>query len=208
MLSFISTRILTRGLGAAAWPARGLGTRGLGTAAQPTRVWNVYLAGEIHSAWRTDLAAGVRARELPIELTSPNPSHADSDDCGAIILGMEESRPNWDAHSARMNLIRTKTLINSADIVVVRFGDKYRQWNAAFEAGYASALGKPVVIQHPPELGHMLKEVNAGALAVCEDLDQVLSVLDYTITGRLPPPRDGPAFVPIADRLGKGNPSP
>jgi hypothetical protein len=63
---------------------------GLATIDRPARVWRVYLSGEIHSAWRAELAAGVRARKLPIELSSPNPSHADSDDCGAIILGMEE----------------------------------------------------------------------------------------------------------------------
>lgn len=209
--------------------------RGLANAASQ-RTWRVYLSGEIHTDWylaalcppprpsllraayaapavaaprrRDQIAAGVLKRQLPIELSGPNTSHADSDDCGAIILGMEEKRPNWDAIGARMNAIRTKTLITEADVVVVRFGEKYRQWNAAFEAGYASALGKPIITQHPPAISHMLKEVNAGALAVCEDVEQVLDTLDYTITGRLPAPRDGDAFVPIVDRLGKGNPAP
>lgn len=150
----------------------------------------------------------MRERQLPIELSGPNASHADSDDCAAVILGMEERRPNWDAAGARMNAIRTKTLLAEADVVVVRFGDKYRQWNAAFEAGYAAALGKPLITQAPPAISHPLKEVNASALAACEDVEQVLETLDYTITGRLPAPRDGGAYVPIADRLGKGSPAP
>lgn len=101
--------------------------RPLATAAAGMRTWRVYLSGEIHTDWREQLAAGVHARQLPIELTAPNPSHADSDDCAAIILGMEERRPNWDAIGARMNAIRTRTLLAEADVVVVRFGDKYRQ---------------------------------------------------------------------------------
>jgi YtoQ family protein len=121
---------------------------------------------------------------------------------------MEERRPNWDKIGASMNSIRTKTLLEAADIVVVRFGEKYRQWNAAFEAGYASARGKPLITLHPPAISHMLKEVNAAAHAVCEEPEQVVQTLDYCITGRLPPPLDGDAFIPIADRLGKGNPNP
>jgi YtoQ family protein len=94
------------------------------------RIWKVYLSGEIHSDWREVIAQGVA--HLPVVLTSPNTSHEDSDDCGAIILGMQEERPNWDRLGACMNDIRTKTLLKEADVVVVRFGEKYRQWNAAF----------------------------------------------------------------------------
>lgn len=169
------------------------------------RTWTVYLSGEIHSDWREQIRDGVKS--LPVELTSPNTSHEDSDDCGAIILGMEEERRNWDSIGARMNAIRTRTLIEEADVVVVRFGEKFRQWNAAFDAGYASALGKSVITLHPPELGHMLKEVNATALAATETPEQVVQILNYTITGRLPAPKDED-WEPIADRLGKGNPNP
>ena len=122
---------------------------------------------------------------------------------------MEEKRPNWDKLSSSMNAIRTKTLLQDADIVVVRFGDKYKQWNAAFDAGYAAALGKCIITLHPPNLSHMLKEVNASANVVCEDVEQVVLTLEYVINGSLPTtPRDGESFVPIADRLGKGNPNP
>lgn len=155
------------------------------------------------------IAAGVNRHKLPIQLVTPNTSHEDSDDCGAIILGMETERRNWDAIGARMNSIRTQTAIRDADIVVVRFGDKYRQWNAAFDAGYATALSKPLITLHPPELSHMLKEVNAAASAVCTDPVQVVQTLAYVVKGQLPTtPCDGDAFVPIADRLGKGNPNP
>lgn len=107
-----------------------------------------------------------------------------------------------------MNNIRTKTLLSQADVVIVRFGPKYRQWNAAFDAGYAAALGKPLIVLHPPELSHMLKEVNASANVVCQEPEQVAQTLAYVITGELPAPKNGDDFVPIADRLGKGNPNP
>jgi len=121
---------------------------------------------------------------------------------------MQEDRPNWDKISASMNGVRTKTLLAEADVVVVRFGEKYRQWNAAFDAGYASALGKPLITLHPPAISHMLKEVNASASVVCEEPEQVVQTLAYVIHGDLPTPKDGEAWIPIADRLGKGNPNP
>ena len=191
--------------------ARGSALRG---GARSAATWpagrplEVYLSGEIHSDWREKIGAGIAERKLPVELTAPNTSHEDSDDCAAIILGMEEMRPNWDRLGATMNSIRTKTFLDSADIVVVRFGDKYRQWNAAFEAGLAVAAGKPLIVLHPPALSHMLKEVNAAASATCEHPEQVVQILEYTINGKLPPPLDGENFVPIVERLGKGNPNP
>ena len=121
---------------------------------------------------------------------------------------MEEERRNWDKIGASMNNIRTKTLLHDADIVVVRFGEKYRQWNAAFDAGYAAALGKPIITLHPSAISHMLKEVNASSNAVCEDAEQVVDTLAYVTTGALPIARDGDKWMPIADRLGKGNPNP
>ena len=79
--------------------------------------------------------------------------------------------------------MRTQTLLRRADVVVVRFGDKYRQWNAAFEAGYAAALGKPIVTLHDAELTHALKEVDRAAMAVAETPEQVVEILRYAITG-------------------------
>eukprot|EP00815_Leptocylindrus_aporus_P011719 CAMPEP_0116067910 /NCGR_PEP_ID=MMETSP0322-20121206/11351_1 /TAXON_ID=163516 /ORGANISM="Leptocylindrus danicus var. apora, Strain B651" /LENGTH=317 /DNA_ID=CAMNT_0003554929 /DNA_START=8 /DNA_END=961 /DNA_ORIENTATION=+ len=167
-----------------------------------TKIWKVYLSGEIHSDWREDIAQGIRKQKLPVSLTSPNTSREDSDNCAAMILGMEQNRRNWDVIGARMNSVRTQTLIREADVVVVRFGEKYGHWNAAFDAGYAAALGKSIITLHPPSISHMLKEVNAFANVVCEDPSQVVETLAYVIEGSLPStPRDGDLFVPFRDRI-------
>lgn len=153
---------------------------------EPQRdAWRVYLSGEIHSDWRDRIAAGIASHDLPIELTAPNTDHASSDDCGVRILGAEDSEFWKDHKGARVNAIRTRTLIEKADVVVVRFGDKYRQWNAAFDAGFASALGKPVITLHETSLGHALKEVDGAALAVAETPDQVVQILRYVVDGEL-----------------------
>ena len=147
--------------------------------------WTVYLSGEIHTDWREAIEKACRAATLPVDFTAPVTHHESSDDCGVAILG-EEEKPFWKDHKgAQINAIRTRTLIEQADIVVVRFGDKYKQWNAAFDAGYASALGTPVITLHDPSLTHPLKEVDAAALAVCETPEQVARVLTYVIKGEL-----------------------
>jgi YtoQ family protein len=148
----------------------------------PDGTWNVYLSGEIHSDWRQRIADGVRKAGLPVELLAPVTDHAASDDVGANILG-EEPDPFWRDHKgAGVNAVRTRTLLQRADVVVVRFGDKYRQWNAAFDAGYAAALGKPIITLHDGELTHALKEVDRAAMAVAETPEQVVEVLRYAIT--------------------------
>lgn len=148
--------------------------------------WTVYLSGEIHSDWRERISSGARERNLDTAFLSPVTDHASSDDCGARILG-EEEQPFWrDQKGARMNAIRTRTFIERADVVVVRFGGKYRQWNAAFDAGYAAALNKPIITLHDPELTHALKEVDGAALAVAERPEQVVQILEYVTTGKLP----------------------
>jgi YtoQ family protein len=146
----------------------------------------VYLSGEIHSDWREAVAQAAQARGLEIDFTAPVTDHDASDDCGVAILGPEECKFWHDHKGAQINAIRTRRLIAAADVVVVRFGDKYRQWNAAFDAGYAAALGKSVVIMHGPDHAHALKEVDAAALAVTETPEQVAQILDYVLTGRLP----------------------
>jgi len=150
------------------------------------RTWNVYLSGEIHSDWRERIADGVAAADLPVRLDAPVCVHEDSDDCGATILGGEDNAFWHDRKGASMNAIRTRTLIGEADIVVVRFGEKYKQWNAAFDAGMAAALGKALVTLHGPDHNHALKEVDAAALAVCETPEQVVQTLAYVIRGDLP----------------------
>jgi YtoQ family protein len=150
------------------------------------RIWKVYLSGEIHSDWREQIAAGVAAAELPVELSTPITVHSDSDDCGVAIFGAEHSKVWHDRKSAQLNSVRTGTLIGEADIVVVRFGEKYKQWNAAFDAGYAAAKGKPIITLHPAEHDHALKEIDAAASAVARDPGQIVQALAYIIRGEMP----------------------
>ncbi len=147
--------------------------------------WDVYLSGEIHTDWRDVIAKGVHAADLPVAFSGPVTDHAASDDCGVAILGAEADKFWHDHKGAKLNAIRTRTLIEQADIVVVRFGEQYKQWNAAFDAGYASALGKPLIIMHGPDHAHALKEVDAAALAVTETAEQVVDILRYVIKGEL-----------------------
>lgn len=150
-----------------------------------SRTWTVYLSGEIHSDWRQKIAKGVEKAGLPVEITAPVTVHEDSDDCGAAILG-EEENPFWRDHKgAGINAIRTRSLIGRADIVVVKFGEKYRQWNAAFDAGLAIALGKSLITLHDPSLIHALKEVDGAASAVAQTPEQVVKILEYVTTGKL-----------------------
>ncbi len=147
--------------------------------------WLIYLSGEIHTDWRERIEAGARDAGLPVDFAAPVTNHAYSDDCGVAILGQEEN-PFWKDHKgAKLNAIRTRTLIERADIVIVRFGDQYKQWNAAFDAGYAAALGKPLVVMHDPSLTHPLKEVDAAALAVAETPEQIVEILSYVIRSEL-----------------------
>lgn len=150
-----------------------------------TKRWNVYLSGEIHSKWRTKITTASRKAKLPIDFLTPVTNHSFSDDCGVKILGKEDDKFWHDHKGAKINAMRTRTLINDADIVVVRFGEKYKQWNAAFDAGYASALDKPLIVQHPEEYIHALKEVDAATYAVCETVEQVVKVLKYVVSGKL-----------------------
>ncbi len=148
-------------------------------------IWSVYLSGEIHTDWRKEIAEGAAEKGLPVSFSGPVTDHPASDDCGVAILGGEDKKFWHDRKGAQVNAIRTSTLLKKADIVVVRFGDKYKQWNAAFDAGYAAALGKPLIINHGPDIVHPLKEVDAAALAVAETPAQIVEILDYVINGKL-----------------------
>jgi YtoQ family protein len=149
------------------------------------RTWTVYLAGEIHSDWRERIEAGASEAGLSVAVTAPVTDHAASDDAGVGTLG-EQSEKFWaDQMGAGVNAIRTQTLIREADLLVVRFGDKYRQWNAAFDAGFAAALGTPYVTLHGAELDHALKEVDRAAQGTARTPEQVVAVLRYAIRGEL-----------------------
>jgi YtoQ family protein len=143
----------------------------------------VYLSGEIHTDWRERIERGAAAAGLDLRFTAPVTDHAASDAAGTAIFG-EQERPFWNDHlGAGVNAIRTRTLIEKADVVVVRFGEQYRQWNAAFDAGYAAALGKSLITLHPSEHDHALKEVDRAAQAVAREPEQVVDILKYTLVG-------------------------
>lgn len=142
--------------------------------------FTVYLSGEIHTDWRDEIEQGARARGLDIEFTSAVTDH-DASDAAGDFLGAQEQQFWRDHQSSKVNAIRTKTLIERADLVVVRFGDKYKQWNAAFDAGYCAALGKPYVTLHAEDIVHPLKEVDAAAMAWATTTEQVVDILAYVI---------------------------
>ncbi|MEL6609611.1 MAG: YtoQ family protein [Pseudomonadota bacterium] len=145
---------------------------------------NVYLSGEIHTDWREQIIAACEG--LDVVFSAPVTDHAASDDCGVAILGSEDQKYWHDHKGAMVNAIRTRKGLQDADVVVVRFGEKYKQWNAAFDAGYAAALGKSLIVVHGPDHQHALKEVDAAALAVTEDPVKVADILRYVLTGTLP----------------------
>lgn len=144
-----------------------------------TITWRVYLAGEIHSDWRERIASGIEEAGLPVALLAPVTDHAASDEVGVEILGSEREAFWKDHKGAGVNAVRTQTMIREADVVVVRFGDRYRQWNAAFDAGFAAALGKPIITLHDPDLDHALKEIDRAAMATAETPEQVVEILRY-----------------------------
>lgn len=144
--------------------------------------YTVYLSGEIHTDWREEIKRGVEELGLDVIFNSAVTNHEESDGAGDH-LGHEEDAFWRDHKSSKVNAIRTRTLIEMSDLVVVRFGDKYKQWNAAFDAGYCAALGKPYITLHAADIIHPLKEVDAGAMAWATTTDQVIEILKYTVSG-------------------------
>ncbi|KEA65614.1 hypothetical protein ADIMK_0136 [Marinobacterium lacunae] len=145
--------------------------------------WNVYLSGEIHTDWREQIIQGCREADLPVEFTSAVTDH-DASDAAGDVLGAESSHFWRDHKSAKVNAIRTKTQIERCDIAVVRFGDKYKQWNAAFDAGFCAALGKPYITLHSADIIHPLKEVDSAAMAWAQTPQQVIELLAYVINAK------------------------
>ena len=142
--------------------------------------WNIYLSGEIHTDWRQQIIDGCAAHNLPVTFSSAVTDHGASDAAGDV-LGPEENNFWRDHKSAKVNKLRTKTAIENCDIAVVRFGDKYKQWNAAFDAGYCAAAGKPYITLHDESIVHALKEVDASAEAWATAPEQVVEILHYVI---------------------------
>jgi len=146
---------------------------------------NIYLSGEIHTNWREEIIQLCEKEKLKIKFSSPTTNHDTSDNCGVEILGPEEKNFWKDNKGAKINSIKTKKSIKDCDVVIVKFGEKYKQWNAAFDAGYASALNKSIVVIHNDEDQHALKEVDASAAAVAKDQNQVVRILKYILSGSL-----------------------
>ena len=141
----------------------------------------VYLSGEIHSDWRQEIMNLCNKENLEISFSSPITNHEASDNCGVQILGNEEKNFWKDNKGANINSIKTRKSIKDCDIVVVKFGEKYKQWNAAFDAGYAAALNKSIIVIHNDEHQHAIKEVDAAAAAVAKDQHQVVRILKYIL---------------------------
>ena len=142
--------------------------------------FNIYLSGEIHSDWREQIIQGCSKENLEISFSSPVTNHEASDAAGDV-LGEEDDSFWRDHKSSKVNAIRTKTQIEKCDLAIIRFGDKYKQWNAAFDAGYCAALGKPYITLHDKALIHPLKEVNSQAQAWAETPDQIIEILKYLL---------------------------
>jgi YtoQ family protein len=143
--------------------------------------WNIYLSGEIHTDWREQIMEGCKADQLPVSFTSAVTDH-DASDAAGDVLGVPESQFWRDHQSAKVNAIRIRTAISDCDIAVIRFGNKYKQWNAAFDAGYCAALGKPYITLHDADLIHALKEVDGPALGWASTTGQVVEILRYVTT--------------------------
>jgi len=139
---------------------------------------NVYLSGEIHTSWRDEIMQRSAELGLPISFCSAVTDHAASDAAGDV-LGTEDSNFWRDHKSAKVNSIRIKTLIEQSDVAIIRFGEQYKQWNAAFDAGYCAALGKPYITLHDENIVHALKEVDSAAMAWAQTTEQVVDILRY-----------------------------
>lgn len=141
--------------------------------------FKVYLSGEIHTDWRQRIIEGCKGTS--ISFSSAVTDHESSDAAGDL-LGDEQSSFWRDHKSAKVNAIRTKTLIEKCDIAIIRFGDKYKQWNAAFDAGYCAAMGKPYITLHSEDIIHPLKEVDASAYAWATTPEKVVEILNYIVS--------------------------
>jgi len=146
---------------------------------------NVFLSGEIHTDWRNEIISKAKAAKLSTIFFSPETNHSNSDDCGIKILGNEDKKFWHDYKGASLNSLRNNILIKNSDIIVIKFGDKYKQWNAAFDAGYAIGTGKMIITLHNDELDHALKEIDAVSKAVCRNNEDVINILLYISEGNL-----------------------
>ncbi len=139
----------------------------------------IYAAGEIHSDWRDQLRGYLEAAGVDAELVGPQEVHDRSDAVGEDILGEQPDARHRDLHGARANTLRTRVLMQRADMAVAYFGPEYKQWNTASDAGFALASGLPLVLVRAEEHVHALKELDALATFTCETLQQAAQAIAY-----------------------------
>lgn len=139
----------------------------------------IYLAGEIHSDWREAFRDLLDERDVPARCVGPQEVHDRSDAVGEDILGEQPDARYRDLMGASVNTLRTRILMARADLAVAKFGDQYRQWNTAADAGAAVASGIPLILVRDRELTHALKEIDARASFTCETLEQAAEAVAY-----------------------------
>ncbi|MBU8695425.1 YtoQ family protein [Bacillus pumilus] len=139
----------------------------------------VYLAGEIHSQWRDEIKEKSQSLKLPVTFVGPMENHDRSDHIGEDILGEQPNAIFKDDAASDLNNFRTEILLNKSDIVIARFGEKYKQWNTAMDASAAIAKGKPLILIRPKELHHPLKELSNKANITMETVNQAIKALSY-----------------------------
>ncbi|MGG3887784.1 YtoQ family protein [Metabacillus fastidiosus] len=139
----------------------------------------VYLAGEIHTAWREEIKNLAKERQLPLTFVGPMENHDRSDSIGEEILGEQPGKVYKDDAASDINNLRTSVLMNKADIVVALFGEQYKQWNTAMDASTAIALNKPLILIRPENLHHPLKELSNKANITVSTVEQALKALSY-----------------------------
>ncbi|MBN8236974.1 YtoQ family protein [Halobacillus kuroshimensis] len=139
----------------------------------------VYLAGQIHDDWRRDIKSKADEKQLPVTFVSPQENHALSDDIGEKILGDQPGQVERDDAASSINNFRTKILLNKSDAAIAYFGESYKQWNTAMDAGAAIQAGKPLILIRPESLVHPLKELSNQADVTVETIEQAVEVLAY-----------------------------
>mgnify|MGYP001465261464 FL=1 len=139
----------------------------------------VYLAGQIHSDWREDFKRLAEEKGLPLDFFGPMDNHDRSDNIGEEILGRQPNAVLKDEAALQINNLRTRILLQKADVVIALFGTKYKQWNVAMDAGQAIAMGKPLILIREEGLHHALKEIANQAQVVVETPEQAIQALSY-----------------------------
>lgn len=139
----------------------------------------IYLAGEIHSDWRSEIKGLATELKLPISFKGPMENHSKSDNIGEQILGEQPNAVLTDEAASSINNLRTQIWIKKADLVIALFGEKYKQWNTAMDASRAIEAGIPVILIRPEKLHHALKELANKAQVVVETPEQAVKALEY-----------------------------